>query len=95
MMIGQSSLMLYVPGLPVWSGLVIAFAARNSAIYFTKWYPEYRKAKFVCSAGALPAVRPRAPQAWGRHDNEERIRRLATDFLSTIVFLVIYLAPTR
>jgi hypothetical protein len=38
-------LMIYLPGLPLWSGLVIAFAARNSAAYFTKWYPAYRKAK--------------------------------------------------
>ena len=44
-------LMIYVPGLPLWSGLVIAFAARNSAAYFTKWYPQYCKAKY----GALPA----------------------------------------
>jgi hypothetical protein len=44
-------LMIYVPGLPLWSGLVIAFAARNSAAYFTKWYPRYRKAKYA----ALPA----------------------------------------
>jgi hypothetical protein len=44
-------LMMYVPGLPLWFGLVIAFAARNSAAYFTKWYPQYRKAKY----GALPA----------------------------------------
>jgi hypothetical protein len=44
-------LMMYVPGLPLWSGLLIAFAARNSAAYFTKWYPQYRKTKY----GALPA----------------------------------------
>ena len=37
---------LYVPGLPIWSSIAIAFAARNSAIYFTKWYPEYRKIKY-------------------------------------------------
>ena len=43
--------MIYVPGLPLWSGLVIAFAARNSAVYFTKWYPEYRKAKYRAAAG--------------------------------------------
>jgi hypothetical protein len=36
---------LYVPGLPIWISLAIAFAARNSAVYFTKWYPEYRKTK--------------------------------------------------
>jgi len=48
-------LMIYVPGLPLWSGLLIAFAARNSAVYFTKWYPRYRKAKFgpPASTGAL------------------------------------------
>jgi hypothetical protein len=37
--------MIYVPGLPLWTGLAIAFAARNCAIYFTKWYPEYRRIK--------------------------------------------------
>jgi hypothetical protein len=37
--------MLYVPGLPIWLSLLVAFAARNSAIYFTKWYPEYRRIK--------------------------------------------------
>jgi hypothetical protein len=39
-------LMIYVPGLPLWSGLLIAFAARNSAAYFSKWYPQYQRAKF-------------------------------------------------
>jgi hypothetical protein len=45
MMIGNIA-MIYLPGLPLWSGLLIAFAARNSAVYFTKWYPQYRKAKY-------------------------------------------------
>jgi hypothetical protein len=36
---------LYVPGLPIWLSLAIAFAARNSAVYFTKWYPDYRRSK--------------------------------------------------
>lgn len=49
MMIANIAL-LYVPGLPLWSGLLIAFAARNSAIYFTKWYSQYCKAKY----GNLP-----------------------------------------
>ena len=40
MMIGNV-MMIYVPGLPFWTGLAIAFAARNSAIYFTRWYPIY------------------------------------------------------
>jgi len=47
--------MLYVPGLPIWLSLAIAFAARNSAVYFTKWYPQYRKAKYAAApACALP-----------------------------------------
>jgi hypothetical protein len=49
--------MLYVPGLPFWLGLAIAFAARNSAVYFTKWYPQYRKAKYgTAAADAVPST---------------------------------------
>jgi hypothetical protein len=45
---------LYVPGLPLWSVLAIAFAARNGAVYFTKWYPQYRKLKQeTAPAGAV------------------------------------------
>ncbi len=56
MMIGNVA-MIYVPNLPLWSGLLIAFAARNSAVYFTKWYPQYRKAKYGAPpAGALPRI---------------------------------------
>jgi hypothetical protein len=51
-------LMIYVPGLPLWSGIAIAFAARNSAVYFTRWYPGYRKAKYAAPhADALPGIR--------------------------------------
>jgi hypothetical protein len=57
MMIGNIAV-LYVPGLPLWSGLLIAFAARNSALYFTKWYPQYCKAKYgTPPANALPGTR--------------------------------------
>jgi hypothetical protein len=57
MMVGNAA-MIYVPGLPLWSGLLIAFAARNSAVYFTKWYPQYRKAKYgPAPADALPGTR--------------------------------------
>jgi hypothetical protein len=46
---------LYVPGLPIWLGLAVTFAARNSAVYFTKWYPQYRSMKYgMPSANALP-----------------------------------------
>lgn len=46
MMIGNVAT-IYVPGLPLWSSLLIAFAARNSAVYFTKWYPEYTRARYA------------------------------------------------
>jgi hypothetical protein len=49
-------LMIYVPGLPLWSGIAIAFAARNSAVYFTRWYPEYRRAKFATPAASVGAL---------------------------------------
>jgi len=57
LMMAGNIAMLYVPSLPLWSGLLIAFAARNSAIYFTKWYPQYCKAKSgVLPANALPGI---------------------------------------
>ena len=57
LMIIGNVLTIYVPGLPLWSGLVIAFAARNSAAYFTTWYPQYRKAKYgTPPANALPGT---------------------------------------
>jgi hypothetical protein len=56
MMIGNIAV-LYVPGLPLWSGILVAFAARNSAVYFTRWYPQYRKAKYgTAPANALPGT---------------------------------------
>ncbi|MET4068300.1 hypothetical protein ABID58_003097 [Bradyrhizobium sp. S3.2.6] len=54
LMMAANIVLLYFPGLPVWLGLAVAFAARNSAIYFTKWYPEYRQIKYGAPAGALP-----------------------------------------
>jgi len=46
---------LYVPGLPIWLGLAVTFAARNSAVYFTKWYPQYRTTKYnMPPMNALP-----------------------------------------
>jgi hypothetical protein len=49
-------LTMYVPGLPLWSGLAIAFAARNSAAYFTKWYPQYRRTKYAVPAAPAGAL---------------------------------------
>ncbi|KRR14395.1 hypothetical protein [Bradyrhizobium valentinum] len=57
LMIAGNVLMIYVPGLPFWSGLAIALAARNSAAYFTTWYPQYRRAKHGAPpANALPGT---------------------------------------
>jgi hypothetical protein len=47
LMMAGNVVLLYVPTLPLWTGLLVAFAARNSAVYFTQWYPEYRKAKLT------------------------------------------------
>ncbi len=56
MMAGNIAL-IYAPSLPLWSSLLIAFAARNSAVYFTKWYPEYRRVKHgTPPANALPGT---------------------------------------
>ncbi|MGY4623170.1 hypothetical protein [Bradyrhizobium sp. USDA 4486] len=57
LMAAANLVLLYIPGLPLWSSLAVAFAARNSAIYFTKWYPEYRQIKYGTPSGALPAPR--------------------------------------
>jgi hypothetical protein len=56
MMMLANMAMIYVPGLPIWLSLAIAFAARNSAVYFTKWYPEYRRIKLAPPLG-LPDPR--------------------------------------
>lgn len=57
LMIVGNVLTIYVPGFPLWTGLAIAFAARNSAAYFTTWYPQYRKAKYGAPpANALPGA---------------------------------------
>ncbi len=45
LMLLSDMLTVYAPSLPLWIGLAIAFAARNSAVYFTKWYPQHRRSK--------------------------------------------------
>src|SRR3954471_705345 len=57
LMTAANLVLLCFPGLPLWSSLAVAFAARNSAIYFTKWYPEYRQIKYATPARALPDAR--------------------------------------
>lgn len=55
LMLIANLLTIYLPTLPFWVGLGIGVAARNSAAYFTKWYPAYRRAKYATPpAGALP-----------------------------------------
>ena len=56
LMMTGNILMIYLPSLPIWSGIAIAFAARSTAVYFTKWYPDYHKAKFVTPAGSAGAL---------------------------------------
>ena len=53
LMLMANILMIYLPGMPLWSGLAIAFAARNTALYFTAWYPRHRRAKISACGGAL------------------------------------------
>lgn len=56
MMVGNA-VVLYVPWLPFWTGLAVAFAARNCAVYFTRWYPQYQRLKH---AGRTAAMVPAA-----------------------------------
>ena len=48
MMLANAAI-LYVPGLPIWLGLAVAFAARNSAVFFTKWYSAHRRTRYASS----------------------------------------------
>jgi hypothetical protein len=55
LMTAANLLTIYLPGMPFWVGLAIGFAARNSALYFTKWYPQYRRAKYALpTASTMP-----------------------------------------
>ena len=55
LMLLANAAILYVPGLPIWLGLAVAFAARNSAVFFTKWYSAHRRAQRLAPpANALP-----------------------------------------
>ena len=56
LMLIANLLTVYVPGLPFWVALAIGLAARNGALYFTKWYPQYRRAKYALPASAIPAA---------------------------------------
>jgi hypothetical protein len=58
LMVMANVLLIYIPGLPLWTGIAIAFAARNSALVFTKWYPDYKRDQ---AAGARHAMNVGAP----------------------------------
>lgn len=55
MMLANAAI-LYVPGLPIWLGLAVALGARNSAVFFTKWYSAQRRTQYASSllSQALP-----------------------------------------
>jgi hypothetical protein len=55
LMLLADMLVLFVPGSPLWIGFATAFAARNAALYFTRWYPQYRRAKYA--AAQIPALK--------------------------------------
>ena len=57
LMLVADMLIIYMPSLPLWIGFAVAFAARNSAVAFTKWYPQYRRAKY----GAVKPAEPLKP----------------------------------
>lgn len=44
-----------LPSTPLWVCAAIAFAARNTATYFTKWYPKHVRAEIAASANAAAA----------------------------------------
>ncbi len=46
---------IYLPSMPLWICAAIAFAARNSATYFTKWYPKHVRAAVAASANTAAA----------------------------------------
>jgi hypothetical protein len=55
LMLIANLLVIYLPSLPFWVGLGIGVAARNCAVYFTKGYPAYRRAKYgTLAVGATP-----------------------------------------
>lgn len=46
---------IYLPSTPLWVYAATAFAARNSATYFTQWYPKHVHAGIAVSANTAAA----------------------------------------
>ncbi|WP_244487173.1 hypothetical protein [Afipia sp. Root123D2] len=58
LMLAVDVIAIYLPSFPLWACAGIAFAARNGAVYFTKWYPNHRRA---AAAGLARDAMPRLP----------------------------------
>jgi hypothetical protein len=56
LMVIANALTIYLPSLPLWAGIAIALAARNSAAIFTKWYPAHRMARMEKQALPPPMI---------------------------------------
>lgn len=52
LMIVADIVAIYLPSMPLWACAAIAFAARNSATYFTQWYPKRVHANIAASTSA-------------------------------------------
>lgn len=57
LMLLADMLLAYMPGMPLWIGAAIPFAARNAAVYFTKWYPQHRRAKYAAAQRTMPPLK--------------------------------------
>lgn len=55
LMLAADIVAIYLPSMPLWVGAAIAFAARNSATYFTQWYPKHVRAGSAASARTAAA----------------------------------------
>ncbi len=53
LMLMANMLMIYAPSLPLWVGVGLAFAARNFATYFTRWYPQHHRTQMALKATAI------------------------------------------
>ena len=50
LMLAADIVSIYLPSMPLWVCAAIAFAARNSATYFTQWYPKHVRAETAAHA---------------------------------------------
>ena len=56
LMLAADVVAIYLPSVPLWTCVAIAFAARNSASLFTQWYPKRVRAEIAASGiSAKPA----------------------------------------